>query len=90
MNERIEWAGECPDCGGDKFLEGPHGGMCVNFMCANPECGSRFNDMGPLGVERISEPSPNKKASTPTIWKTNPVPILGGTYYAPGYFKKEH
>ncbi len=42
----------CPDCGGCLFLEGPHGGLSVNFKCKN--CGSEFNDMGPFGVERIS------------------------------------
>lgn len=58
---RQKWEGEegrkeffdngCPDCGSTKFLEGPSGGMCVNFKCAT--CGSKFNDMGPFGVERI-------------------------------------
>lgn len=32
----------CPDCGGEKFLEGPHGGLSINFCCAG--CGARFND----------------------------------------------
>jgi ribosomal protein S27E len=41
----------CPDCGNDKFLEGPHGGMAVNFKCA--QCGSKFNDEWVFGVERI-------------------------------------
>ena len=44
---------ECPDCGGSKFLEGPHGGLSVNFKCAG--CGSEFNNMGPFGIERIGE-----------------------------------
>lgn len=48
--------GACPDCGdSDRWLEGPHGGECTNWMCGN--CGSRFN-IGPLFVQRISEPSP--------------------------------
>jgi len=51
----------CPDCGGDKFLKGPEGGNCINFKCANPECGSEFNDMWVFGFERISEPQPDKK-----------------------------
>lgn len=42
----------CPDCGNDKFQEGPHGGMSINFRCSN--CLSEFNDMGPFGIERIS------------------------------------
>lgn len=31
----------CP-CGGTRFLEGPHGGLAINFCCA--ACGRRFND----------------------------------------------
>lgn len=41
----------CPDCGNKDFLEGPSGGLCVNFKCN--KCGSTFNDMGPFGIERI-------------------------------------
>jgi hypothetical protein len=41
---------ECPSCGDSIFLEGPHGGMAVNFCCAT--CWMRFNDMGPLGIKR--------------------------------------
>lgn len=41
----------CPDCGGDRFLEGPSGGMCVNLKCAN--CGSKFNFAPSLGAHRI-------------------------------------
>ncbi len=33
----------CPDCEGTGFLEGPHGGMAVNIMCANTDCKSKFN-----------------------------------------------
>ena len=33
----------CPDCLGDKFYDGPHGGMSVNVYCANEACGARFN-----------------------------------------------
>lgn len=40
----------CPDCGGTKFIEGPHGGLSVNFMCANQFCRARFND----GACRVS------------------------------------
>ncbi len=43
--------GVCPDCGGDKFLEGPHGGLAVNVQCDN--CGSRFNLCWPFSPERI-------------------------------------
>lgn len=41
----------CPDCGGKEYLEGPHGGLSINFKCA--QCGSCFNDMGSFGVDRI-------------------------------------
>lgn len=47
----------CPDCG-SPLTEGPHGGMSVNWYCINVRCGSRFNDTGPFGVERI-DPMPN-------------------------------
>ena len=43
----------CPDCGCDKFLSGPRGGMCINFKCE--QCGSEFNDMFVAGIERINE-----------------------------------
>ena len=45
--------GTCPDCQGDKFLEGPHGGASVNIMCANDECKSRFNVCPGMFAERI-------------------------------------
>ncbi len=43
----------CPDCNGIKFLRGPKGGLSVNFKCE--QCGSKFNHMGPFGIERIGE-----------------------------------
>ncbi len=43
---------DCPDCGGDKWFEGPSGGICVNITCT--KCGSRFNDMGPFGLQRLN------------------------------------
>jgi transposase-like protein len=46
----------CPFCKSKSFLEGPHGGLSINFKCANPECGAVFNDMGLFGVELIEEP----------------------------------
>lgn len=54
-------ANTCPDCEHKGFLEGPHGGSCVNFKCAGSDCGSRFNDMGPFGIQRISDASPDRK-----------------------------
>jgi len=43
----------CPDCGEQKLMEGPHGGLSVNYMCDG--CGSKFNHMGVFGVQRISD-----------------------------------
>ncbi len=51
--------GKCPDCQGQKFLEGPHGGISVNIECVG--CGSRFNIVpglgGSFGKERIGRPT---------------------------------
>lgn len=50
----------CPDCESVLF-EGPHGGLSINYYCSNElSCGSRFNEMGPFGIQRISNKSPNK------------------------------
>jgi hypothetical protein len=49
---------KCPDCA-SSLEEGPHGGMSVNYRCS--VCGSKFNDMGSFGVERISDACPNFK-----------------------------
>lgn len=35
--------GHCCFCHGDRFLEGPEGGMSVNVKCANEACGAKFN-----------------------------------------------
>ena len=52
-------AATCPDCGGDKFLEGPHGGINVNIECS--KCGARFNIIprmgGSFGKQRIRRPN---------------------------------
>lgn len=45
--------GTCPDCGSDTFLEGPHGGLAINVMCANPLCNSKFNIRWPFTPVRI-------------------------------------
>ena len=59
--ERAEAAQpECPDCGCGHLCAGPTGGMSINRQCNNPTCGSRFNDMGPLGWDRISDPMPDR------------------------------
>lgn len=52
-------AGACPDCG-TNLLQGPSGGGSQNFYCAGRECGSGFNEMGPFGIDRITNASPRK------------------------------
>jgi len=48
----------CPFCKTNYFLEGPHGGLSVNFKCK--ECGATFNDMGPFGIDLLSKPENNQ------------------------------
>lgn len=62
-------AGRCPDCGHEGFLAGPRGGMAQNFACANDDCGSRFNDVGPFGIDRISEPSPSNPLGNSGVYR---------------------
>jgi hypothetical protein len=35
--------GRCPFCGCEEFFEGPHGGLSVNWCCANDRCLACFN-----------------------------------------------
>lgn len=60
----------CPDCEVGPLVEGPSGGLSINRYCINKDCGSRFNDMGPFGWERISARSPNKPPEAP--WSPYP------------------
>lgn len=50
----------CPFCRSDKFFEGPHGGLSVNWFCAR--CGAGFN-LGPAEYSEfgqlIAEPGPS-------------------------------
>jgi len=41
----------CPDCGSEKFMEGPAGGAAQNVKCGG--CGHWFNLGLPLFIERI-------------------------------------
>jgi len=41
----------CPDCGSEKFMEGPAGGMSQNVKCAG--CGHWFNMALPVFIQRI-------------------------------------
>lgn len=61
---RFTHQNKCPDCRGAGFYEGPDGGGSINVVCANEDCSSRFNIMGPFGVKRISNPSPNRLVAT--------------------------
>jgi DNA-directed RNA polymerase subunit RPC12/RpoP len=45
--------GKCPDCGSKDFIEGPSGGICTNYTCA--ECGSRFNIGAAFGSVMIAD-----------------------------------
>ncbi len=56
----------CPDCKQKKLLGGPEGGLSKNYMCDDDDCGSKFNEMGPFGVERISDRSPKKQMEEKT------------------------
>lgn len=76
-------SGKCPDCGAG-LREGPHGGASINVYCANDEsCGSRFNEMGPFGIDRITDASPNKlrretsRRARPTSWERLASPSEG-------------
>ena len=44
----------CPFCQSKDFLEGPHGGMAINFKCG--KCGARFNDTWAFGIDLLSGP----------------------------------
>lgn len=39
------------DCESDTFYEGPGGGSFGNITCT--KCGSKYNNLGPFGLERI-------------------------------------
>lgn len=47
--------GKCCDCDGYLY-EGLSRGLSVNVYCL--KCGSRFNDMGPFGVDRTTDAQP--------------------------------
>ncbi len=44
----------CPFCKSKEFLEGPHGGLAINFECS--KCGAKFNDMHVFGIDLLSRP----------------------------------
>ncbi len=59
MNDTVDRVStfRCPDCGGTEFLEGPHGGLAINFACAL--CRARFNDTM-MFVAREGKVEPNE------------------------------
>jgi hypothetical protein len=59
-NAETFYSQKCPDCG-SKVVSGPRGGLSVNWDCV--KCGSGFNDLGPFGVERVTEVSPGRATS---------------------------
>jgi hypothetical protein len=67
---------QCPDCKSLGFLAGPCGGGSQNFKCASASCGSRFNDMGPFGIERISDAKPDAPPDTGNL-----TPYRGNTRF---------
>jgi len=50
--ERIKKEECCPDCGGNKFSEGPCGGISQHMRCAT--CRHKFNFSLPVAIERIT------------------------------------
>lgn len=55
FEEKIFRRARCPDCDQRELHIGSRGGFAVNIYCMAEECGSRFNDMGVFGVDRISD-----------------------------------
>lgn len=50
--DEYDFDGSCPDCGSEKWFEGPSAGISTNIKCAN--CGSKFNHhMHSSKIERI-------------------------------------
>ncbi len=46
--------GFCPDCGSAQLMAGTLWNFSATIQCGNPRCGSKFNVMGPTGIERVS------------------------------------
>ena len=67
---------ECPDC--ESFLAmGPSAGISVNYYCISPLCGSRFNSMGPIGVERVTDACPSRAPKFENQTPPRPQPEMG-------------
>jgi len=68
----------CPDCGSDKFFEGPCGGIAQNVECAG--CGHKFNLMGPFGVDRISHERPDPDGFAVVYNEERAMPLVGSFF----------
>lgn len=42
---------KCPNCGNDKWIEGPGGGSYGNIKCSN--CQKKYNNLGIFGLQEI-------------------------------------
>ena len=70
-----EVAPACPDCGAS-LIHGPEGGGSINVYCSNEEtCGSKFNCLGPLGVQRITDRSPKANATEEVVQPDGSSPL---------------
>ena len=57
---------KCPDCKNGDLLQGPSAGVCINVLCSNENCSSRFNLTLTNGLEiaeRITDRAPGAKFS---------------------------
>jgi hypothetical protein len=63
--DSIYKTGRCPHCDSEEWYEGPSGGMCTNWYCANEECGAGFNLSGIPGFnnQQIRSPKPKIQES---------------------------
>jgi hypothetical protein len=61
--------GKCPDCGAS-LLAGPEAGFCQNVLCESDSCASKFNYMGPFGIERLTDASPKKTLERRTTYRS--------------------
>ncbi len=70
IDKDILYNGCCCDCLAD-LLAGPSGGVTINMICLNSECGSKFNVSSGMFAERISIKSPKLKKEI--VEKPDPI-----------------
>jgi hypothetical protein len=68
-------AGVCPFCEHKEFFEGPHGGMSINWYCAN--CAAGFN-LGPAEFRNFGQliEEPGGKIDTTILRSPTARPLL--------------